>query len=158
MEVESNYSGDKANYFLNRHYTVVLTRNGSTLHHKVVVDLINGTPAGSFVRTYYEVNVRLYVGATASTMSDNLRPVKYSNPAAPAGTKLLDGWLTPIQCCGDKGQAVFEYDTQWSPSPRGLYEIYWQKQPGTVNDKVDSRGTTGRAIHSLPKAIWAKTG
>ena len=145
MEVESNYGGDKANYFVSRHYTVVLTRNGSTLHHKVIVDLVNGTPAGSFVRTFYEVNVRLYVGATASTMSDNLKPVKYANPAPPAGTKLLDGWLIPnqIQCCGDKGQAVFEYDTQWSPSPRGLYEIYWQKQPGTVNDKIDVTWNAG---------------
>ena len=84
MEVESNYSGDKANYFLNRHYTVELTRNGPALHHKVIIDLVNGTPAGSYCRTYYEANIRLYVGATASTMSDNLRPVKYSDPDAPA--------------------------------------------------------------------------
>jgi hypothetical protein len=137
MEVESNYGGDKANYFLNRHFTVVLTRNGSNLHHKVTVDLVNSSPAGVYIRTFYEVNVRLYVGATASNLSSNLRPVKYANPAPPAGTKLFDGWMTDIKCCGDKGQAVFEYDTPWTPSPRGLYEIYWQKQPGTVNDKID---------------------
>jgi len=139
MEIESNYGGDKANYFVNRHYTVVLTRIGSTLHHKVIVDLVNATPAGSFVVTFYEVNLRLYVAATASTMSDTLSPVKFADPSAPAGTKLFDGWLIPIkiQCCGGKGQAVFEYDTPWAPSPRGLDEIYWQKQPGTVSDAVD---------------------
>ena len=145
MEVESNYGGDKANYFVSRHYTVVLTRAGSILHHTVTVDLVNAEPAGSFVRTFYEVNLRLYVGATASNMSDTLKPVKYADPAAPAGTKLFDGWLAPIeiQCCGGKGQAVFAYDTQWSPSPRGLYEIYWQKQPGTITDKVDLTWNAG---------------
>lgn len=143
MEVESNYGGDKANYFLNRHFTVVLTRNGSTLHHKVVVDLVNSSPAGVFVRTFYEVNVRLYVGAIASNLSSNLRPVRYANPAPPTGTSLFDGWLTNIQCCGDKGQAVFEFDTPWSTSPSGPYEIYWQKQPGTVNDKIDVTWNAG---------------
>lgn len=141
MEVESNYGGDKANYFVSRHYTVVLVRAGSILHHTVIVDLINASPAaaGVFAHTFYEVNIRLYVGAQASNLSDNLKPVKYADPAPPADTRLFDGWLNPIQiqCCGDKGHAVFAYDTQWTPSPRGLYEIYWQKQPGTVNDSVD---------------------
>jgi hypothetical protein len=137
MEVESNYYGDKANYYLTRHYTVELTRHGATLHHKVTVDLVNAMPSGVSPRTAYRVNIRLYVGDTTSSGSDNLRPVKYSNPAPPEGTHLMDGWLPDIACCGGRGQAVFEYDSPWPASDRGSHQVYWQKQPGTVNDKID---------------------
>jgi hypothetical protein len=140
MEVESNYYGDKANYFVTRHYTVVLTRNGGTLHHQVTVDLVNAEPCGSEARTSYRVNVRLYVGEIASSMSDNLRPVQYPNPAPPAGVRLVDGWLPDIGCGGGRGQAAFEYDTPW---PAGLDQIYWQKQPGTDNDKIDVSWSDG---------------
>jgi hypothetical protein len=136
MEVESNYSGDKANYYISRHYTVLLTRDGGVLHYKVIVDLVNGAPSGSFVRTYDDVNIRLYLGDRVSATSDNLRPVTYSDPSPPTGTLLLDGWLSRIQCCGASGQAVFKYDTPWSAT-RGFDKIYWQKQPGTLDDKID---------------------
>jgi hypothetical protein len=137
MEVESNYYGDKANYFLTRHYTVVLTRNGSKLHHKVTVDFVNAMPASSSERTSYRVDVRLYVSDSASSVSDNLRQVVYPNPNPPSGTALLDGWAPEIPCCGGRGQALFEYDTPWPVSDSGGDEIYWQKQPGTVADKID---------------------
>jgi hypothetical protein len=143
MEIESNYSGNKVNYYLSRHYSVALTRNDAKLHHKVIVDLVNATPAGLFARPYIDVDVRLYVGALASSTSSNLRPVKYANPPAPAGTKLIDGWLPRVQCCGDHGQAVLEYDTPWSPDVHGVDHIYWEKQPGTVDDRVDFSWTPG---------------
>jgi hypothetical protein len=136
LEVESNYFGDKANYFLTRHYTVTLTRIGANLHHKVTIDLVNAMPNGLTERTAYRVDVRLYVGNNASSTSDNLRSVKYPNPPAPLGTQLLDGWLPDVSCCGGTGQAVFEYDTAW-PRIQGSDQIYWQKQPGTVSDKID---------------------
>ena len=134
MEVESNYYGDKANYFVTRHYTVVLTHKGGTLHHQVTVDLVNDEPCGAELRTSYRVNIRLYVGAIASSISDNLRAVLYPNPEAPVGVRLLDGWLPDIPCSGGRGQAIFDYDTPWPVQDNGRTQIYWQKQPGTLND------------------------
>jgi hypothetical protein len=32
---------------------------------------------------------------------------------------------------------VFEYDTPWPTQAAGDEQIYWQKQPGTINDKID---------------------
>jgi hypothetical protein len=31
---------------------------------------------------------------------------------------------------------TFDYDTPWRPDDQGLAHIYWQKQPGTLNDKI----------------------
>jgi hypothetical protein len=143
MEVESNYGGSKANYWVSRHYTLVLTHVGSWLHHKVTIDLVNATPCGSNVRTYYRVNVRLYVGANASSVSDSLVPVGTPNPAPPSGTQLLDGWLPDIACGGGRGQAVYEYDTPLQTQIGAIHEIYWQKQPGTATDKIDVSWSDG---------------
>lgn len=137
MEVESNYGGTKANYYLERHYTVVLSARDGVLHHQVVIDLINRTPSGSYPVVYYRPYVRLYVAQPVSSASDNLLLVRYQGPDPPAGTRLLDGWLQDIPCCGGQARVVFEYDTPWSASEPGLDRIYWQKQPGTVNDNID---------------------
>ena len=137
MDVESNYYGDKVNYFLQRQFTLVLTRNGGVLHHQVTIDLVNNEVCGSYPRTSYVANLRLYVGQGASTLSSNLFPIRFANPAPPSGTSLLDGWLPEVVCHGGRGHAVFSYDTQWQPTADGTYQIYWQKQPGTVDDQVD---------------------
>jgi Protein of unknown function (DUF4012) len=139
MEVESNLGGTKANYFVARHFTVELTRNGATLHHKVTANVVNNMPH-SYVPGYgdfYRAYVGLYVADTASSTSHNLRAVKYPDPAPPAGTRLLDGWLPDVRGYGGHGQAVFEYDTPWPVHNNGQDQIYWQKQPGTVSDTVD---------------------
>ncbi len=136
MEVESNYYGDSANYFLSRHFRVELTRNGGTLHHKVTVGVINRTPFGSEDRVVYKADFRLYVGANASSTSDNLRPIKYPDPTPSSDLMLLSGWLPDVPCCGGQGSAVFEYNTPW-PIRDNRYFLYWQKQPGVSNDKVD---------------------
>ena len=136
MEVESNYNGTKSNYFLGRHYTVVLTRSGTTLHHTVTIDLTNNEPFGDEQRTTYKADVRLYIPNGAFAVSNNLRAVIYPNPAAPANTQVLDGWVS-VACCGGQSRATFQYDTKWVANNRGSDDIYWQKQPGTVNDKVD---------------------
>jgi hypothetical protein len=136
MEVESNLGGTKANYFVTRHFTVELTRVGSKLHHKVTIDLINNMPYSFRPREYYRAYVRLYVSATASSIGDNLRNVVYANPAPPAGTRLIDGWVPLFHGYGHQAQAVFVYDTPWLGDARGESQIYWQKQPGTLNDKV----------------------
>lgn len=145
LEIESNYGGSKSNYFVSRHYTVTLTRNGNTLHHKVLVDLVNNTPHQSQFNVSYLVELRLYVSPPAYATSDNLIPVKYPNPAPPDGMLLLDGWLPYIYCCGGHDQAVFEYDTQWTGHDSRKHEIYWQKQPGTDTDIVDIVWNSGNS-------------
>ncbi|MFI5284543.1 MAG: DUF4012 domain-containing protein, partial [Candidatus Dormibacterales bacterium] len=136
MEVEANYWGNKDNYFLARNYSIVLTKSGNILHHVVTVDLINATACGSYIRTSYRANLRLFVGSTASAISDNLRPVMYSNPAPPAGTSAADGWVWDLACGGGRSQTVITYDTPWAPTARGVDHIYWQKQPGTIGDHI----------------------
>lgn len=137
MEVESNLGGTKANYFVVRHFRVELTRNGSTLHHEVIVDLTNNMPFNYRPNEFYRPYLRLYVSGTASSTSDNLRAVLYPNPAPPVGTRMIDGWLPLFHGYGHSAMAVFEYDTPWTANGRGESQIYWQKQPGTVDDKVD---------------------
>jgi hypothetical protein len=136
MEVESNYYGTKSNYFVTRKYSIALARSGNTLRHEVAVDLVNNEPCGIETRTLYKSNIRLYIGADAFSMSDNLQPVAYSNPAPPAQTKLLDGWLF-VNCGGGHAQGIFDYDTPWPAHDKAGVQIYWQKQPGTAADRVD---------------------
>jgi len=85
----------------------------------------------------------------STVASDNLRPPKYPEIAAPRGTRLVDGWLPDIECCGGSGQAVFEYDTTWRADGSGAERLYWQKQPGTNGDKIDITWTdgSGRSFH-----------
>ena len=136
MEVEANLGGTKANYFVVRHFTVELTRNGATLHHKVTIDIQDNMPFSYRPGEYYSAYLRLYVSAAATSGSDNLRPVKYANPAPPAGTAMIDGWVPLFHGYGHSAEAVFEYDTPWQANGRGESQLYWQKQPGTVSDAV----------------------
>lgn len=136
MEVESNLGGTKANYFVTRRFNVELSRNGPLLHHKVTVDLVNNMPYVYRPNEYYRAYVRLYAGDRASSISNNLRPAQYPNPDPPAGTRLLDGWLN-VPGYGGHAQAVFEYDAPWPEREKGQARIYWQKQPGTLSDKID---------------------
>ena len=143
MEVEANYYGDKVNYFLQRHYTVALIRDGGTLHHQVVIDFVNNTACGSYARTSYFANARLFVGDGSLALTGDLRRARYPNPAPPPGTQVLDGWLPQLACHTGKGSAVFSYDTSWQSDGADGYSIYWQKQPGTVADAVDVTWSTG---------------
>jgi hypothetical protein len=136
MEVESNYYGTKSNYFVNRHFSIALKREGNTLHHGIAVDIVNNEPCGLEERTTYKSNVRLYVGANAYALDDNLRAVRYANPAPPPGTKLFDGWLY-VYCGGGRAQAAFTFDTPWLGHGKVPHRIYWQKQPGTAPDAID---------------------
>jgi len=137
LEVESNLGGTKANYFVTRHFTLELTRRGGVLHHKVTVGLVNNMNYFYDVGDFYRAYASLYMVDTASSTSDNLTAVKYPSPSPPTDTRRLDGWLPEIAGHGGHAQAVFQYDTPWSVANTGQANIYWQKQPGTVNDKVD---------------------
>ena len=136
MEVESNLGATKANYFVTRHYTVVLTHSGSVLHHKITVDLVNNMPYVYRPNEFYRAYISMFVSANASSPSSNLNPGSYPNPNVPSGTRLLAGWLN-VPGYGTRGQAVFEYNTPWKADSTGTDQIYWQKQPGTLSDKID---------------------
>jgi len=136
MEVEANLGGTKANYFVVRHYTVELTRSGNTLHHRVTIDITDNMPFSYRPQEYYSAYIRLYVSDNATNTSDNLRRVKYANPPAPAGTRMIDGWVPVFHGYGHSAQAVFDYDTPWVANGRGEAAIYLQKEPGTLADAV----------------------
>gem|GEM_PF-2197420 len=135
MEVESNLGATKANYFITRQYTVELTRNGGTLHHQVTVDITDNMPYSYRPNEYYHAYIRLYVSDKATAAGDNLVATRYSNPAPPAGTRVLDGWMQ-IHGYGHDRMVVFQWDTPWQATGRGEEQLYWQKQPGTSSDKV----------------------
>ena len=143
MEIESNLGGTKANYFLVRHFTVELTRNGSLLHHKVTIDLTDNMPFDYRPGEYYSAYLRLYVSPNASSAGDNLRRAKYTNPAPPTGTAMIDGWVPTFHGYGHSAEAVFSYDTPWIADGRGEGQIYWQKEPGTLADVVTVKWNDG---------------
>jgi len=136
METEANLGGTKANYFLSRSYTVRLTRNGNLLHHTVMVDLTDNMPYSYHPGDYYHAYATLYMSDKSSGGSDNLTRGKYASQSPPSGMHLLDGWIMAIPGGGGKTRAVFDYDTPWQPDDQGVARIYWQKQPGTLNDKI----------------------
>ena len=135
MELEDNYYGNKDNYFINRHYTITLTRQGNLLHQTVEVDLLNRTPANASERVLYKGVIRVYVHGGMSAPEANLQRVVYANPTPPAGFGLIDGWIF-VQCCGGKGAGVLQFNRPWTPDASGRESIYWQKQPGTTGDSV----------------------
>lgn len=135
MEIESNLGGTKANYFVTRHYALSLTKAGDVLHHRLTVDLTNAMPYDYRPHDFYRVYAMLLV-AKGSAMSDNLTPLIYRNGPPPAGTTRIDGW-TLIPGYGNRAQAVFTWDTAWAPAPDSQVSIYWQKEPGTVVDRID---------------------
>lgn len=136
MEVESNYGSGKTNYFLRRDYTVVLSRDGSVLHHKVIVDYYgNNLNAGTYLTN--RAIGRFYVGPDATFTSNNFRPATYAYPSPPGGTQVVTGWLPLVVCCYGHAEVTLEYDTPWLADSKGIDTIYWQKQPGTLNDSVD---------------------
>jgi hypothetical protein len=143
MEVEANLGGTKANYFLTRQFTVELTRNGATLHHKVTIKLKDDMPFSYRPVEYYSAYLRFYVSDTTSSPKNNLRPAKYPNPAPPAGTHMSDGWVPLFHGYGHSAEAVFEYDTAWVADGRGQATIYWQKQPGTGSDAITVKWNDG---------------
>jgi hypothetical protein len=137
MEVESNMGATKANYFLTRNYTVELTRNGDKVHHKVTIEITDDMPYAYRPNEYYRAYLRLYLSGNASAGTTNLRAVRYPNPPPPAGLAMLDGWVPTFHGYGHSAEAVFEYDTPWHVDAHGENKTYWQKQPGTLGDKIN---------------------
>jgi len=135
-EVEANLGSTKANYFITRHYTVVLTRQGKLLHHQVILDLTDNMPYSYRPNEYYRAYLRLFIPANASGGSDDLTRLRWADPAPPPGTGQLAGWIS-FHGYGHSVRLTFQYDTPWPSDSRGIHDLYWQKQPGTVDDAVN---------------------
>lgn len=135
MEVEANLGGTKANYFVTRAYTVDLTRSGSTLHHKVTVDITDSMPYSYRPNEYYRAYIRMFVNGKATATRSDLSYPHYNSPAPPPGTKMIDGWVQ-FHGYGHDRVVTFQWDTPWQANGRGVEQVYWQKQPGTINDAV----------------------
>jgi len=143
MEVESNLGGTKANYYVIRHYTLELTRDGNNLHHKLSVDVRDDMPYDYRPNEYYQAYMQVYVSDKTTAKNVDLSrfplggggPV-YPPPAAPPGTQVMGGWMFE-HGYGHNRVVDFHWDTPWLPGHRGYEQIYWQKQPGTAVDKVD---------------------
>jgi hypothetical protein len=145
-EVESNFGGTKANFFVQRNYNVDLSLQGNTLHHSVVVSLADSAPQGISGRSY-RCYMRLYVPAAATGLKMiNAGPDKLQLTDVPAGMKMADGWfqIDVVLATGvGKFSVIFQYDTPWAPDAAGQHRIYWQKQPGTLVDAAHLSWTTG---------------
>jgi Protein of unknown function (DUF4012) len=152
MEVESNLGATKANYFVTRQFTVELTRRGNLLRHQVTIDLTNDMPYMYRPIEYYRAYIRFYVSANAINRSTNLRAPLYPNSAPPAGMRIIDGWVPIFHGYGHSAQAVFAWDTPWTANGLGENHIYWQKQPGTLADKIVVKWNAGNGHTFTVKA------
>jgi Protein of unknown function (DUF4012) len=148
LETEDNYGGSKANYFLERRFTLDLSRSGPVLHHLLTVDLHDRAPADKpFIGPHYYAYLRLTVPAGATSVTVSSAPSGEYEPIQapgrrtqlpPAGAQVAGGWIFVDvgQELSGRYRATFEWDTAWAPGPDGSVELYWQKQPGTVHDAV----------------------
>jgi hypothetical protein len=150
MEVEANFGGTKANYYVSRHYTLELTRDRGNLHHKLSVEIHNDMPWAYRPREFYQAYMALYSSdkTTAKNVDLSSQPSGmggpvYPTPAPPAGTQAMGGWML-IHGGGLSRVIEFHWDTPWLPNHRGEEQIYWQKQPGTNSDKINVVWHDGR--------------
>jgi hypothetical protein len=138
LEVESNFGGDKANHWLARSYSLMLTASGGKLHHKLLVTYVNSTPAGYAGGRTYACYVRFYVPASSTgKLVEGPGPDRIPNDEKHAGFSLLDGWLTiKVNSQTGRGTAriAFDWDTAWDA--KTTRHIYWQKQAGTIADPI----------------------
>ena len=139
LEVESNFSGNKSNHFLERSFDLNLVNEGGKLRHHLVINLKNSTPDGYLGGRQYTGYLRFYYPASATdAVAQNLTRDRYASDETPTGAKLVDGWLNievGLKTGYGTTQVVIDYTTDLG-DPARAHEIYWQKQAGTLTDKV----------------------
>ena len=150
MPVETNFGGNKSNYFLTRTYDLTLTRSGATLHHRLEVSLVLNRSVVTIYNAFYRAYFRLYVPGSATGLSiTGAGADVYPNTAVPPGTKLIDGWaqLNPT-VRGRTGtlQIAYQWDTPWKTNSTTGESLYWQKQPGTSADQATIHWSNGSAV------------
>ena len=176
LEVESNYGADKVNHFVERTYDVTLSLQDNKLKHRVVVNIKNPAPDGYLGGRIYNAYVRFYYPQSATGMvTGGLQPSKYPSDEKIDGMQLADGWIyveikDPKPGSFATTQFSFEYTTEISDLAQG-HSIYWQKQAGTLGDKVkvtfqnagrsftaESDLITDRVIRLTPQGVKIDTG
>jgi Protein of unknown function (DUF4012) len=136
MEDEANFGGNKANHFLTRSYAVTLTADANKLHHKIVINEVNKTPEGYLGGRHYTCYFRFYYPADATGGKvTGVSPIP--SDETETGLQFLSGrfQINVSQTGQGTGTVTVEYDTPLD-SIRGGTDIYWQKQPGTLNDAI----------------------
>jgi hypothetical protein len=151
-EVEANLGGNKDNNWLVRSYDLELTASGSTLHHHLVVHLTNPTPPPYENR--YQAYVRIYTASSAKDLKFGSLETVTAPSAYGSGTSFEGGWLdmTPEPNGVGRHDITFDYDTAW-PGTTREYTIYWQKQPGSTNDRVKVTWNTGQATFRVSAVL-----
>jgi hypothetical protein len=148
QEVEANYGGNKANYWLQRKFNLELSYDNGKLTHKLSLSLKNQTPPGFEGGQDYRGYFRFYYPDTGTAASaGGLFPDKYPSDEKPIGLKLLDGWyqMTPMSTYE---KVSFAYTTEVANLDAG-HRIYWEKQPGTLSDKAHVVFKVGGRTYTL---------
>jgi hypothetical protein len=124
------------------------------LHHQIVVDIYDQRGDPSWYPHRYDGYVRFYTSKTASGQRLNSGTTEYRSviPAPnadknpPAGYAVNDGWIYITLDPGQSGhfQLIFQYDTPWTADKAGTHVMYWQKQPGTLDDSISVLWNDGR--------------
>ncbi len=140
LEVESNFGGSKDNHFLERSFDLSLVNENGKLHHHLVVNLKNSTPTGYPGGRHYGAYLRFYYPASATdAVTHGLTQDRYPSDEKVSGVKLADGWFNLNVDASGPGYAIYQvvidYATDLTDAGQG-YDIYWQKQAGTLSDKV----------------------
>jgi Protein of unknown function (DUF4012) len=140
LEAESNFAGTKANHFLERSYDLTLVNENGKLKHHLVINFKNSTPDGYAGGRHYDGYLRFYYsGSATDAVTQNLVKDRYPSDETPSGAKLADGWVYLDPKGSKQGyvtyQVVIDYTTDLG-DPAHAHEIYWQKQAGTLSDKV----------------------
>jgi hypothetical protein len=150
-EIEANYGGTKANYYLTRSFQIDLSHVGGVLHHHVVVTLTNKTPLS--IPNNYTCYMRMLVPVQSGNLrSSGLHPGRFPDTNRPSGVSQLGGWVEddPVpRTPNGTVQVVFDYDTPWNVDASEQHQIYWQKQPGTVTDGFTVNWNNGSAVTTI---------
>jgi hypothetical protein len=150
-EVESNFGATKANHFVSRSYTLDLSASSGLLHHVMTIAIKNAEPAGYEGGNNYNGYFRLYVPADATSLHRLLPLTQQGLPdnTVPKEYQVFEGWFEiDNRYAGRNVRTLkFSWDTPWS-DPSGTHSIYWQKQPGTGNERVAVTWTSGGSRYS----------
>jgi hypothetical protein len=137
---ESNFGGNKANFFLARRFQLSVSRSGDRLHHVLTESLaldLRQAPPWYVVPYVFFDRVMLPADASGIQVTGIGRNDQLSM-TQPAGSTLVEGhasmWPDPTRLTAQL-QVTYVWDTPWSRDASGAHLVYWQKQPGVAQDQ-----------------------